>query len=193
MFPTTVWTVIRHAGEQDERARDEVATRYRRPVLEFLGKKGFAPDDAEDLCQDVFLRLFRGDALEKADRAKGRFRSYLLTIASRVAIDRMRKRADAVLEHPPEVVERDPEFDGPFALALLGRALETLYRDAPDAYATIDAHLKGAGVDRNDLWVARKKLVQKIRHEIALTCDSREQIEDEVAYLERYLRPAQKL
>src|SRR5262245_38232117 len=48
------------------------------------------PQDAEEATQDVFLRLW--DKANTFDPQRGNFTSWLLTIARRVAIDRLRKR-----------------------------------------------------------------------------------------------------
>jgi RNA polymerase sigma-70 factor (ECF subfamily) len=44
----------------------------------FIARRGYSPEDAEDLTQDFFVRILRGDWLQKADPARGRFRSLLL-------------------------------------------------------------------------------------------------------------------
>ncbi len=65
MFPTTIWTTIRQAGEQDAGALDDFAERYRRPVLEYVQRRGFRGADGDDICQDVFLRVLKGGVLAK--------------------------------------------------------------------------------------------------------------------------------
>ena len=67
MFPGTVWTTIRRAGEDDREALERFASAYRPPVLRFLQRRGFSSTDAEDLCQEVFLRLIRGRVLSRAE------------------------------------------------------------------------------------------------------------------------------
>lgn len=188
MFPTTIWTMIRDAGARDEPARTDVATRYREPVLRFLRAKGVPAAEVDDVVQDVFLRLFSGDALGKADRTKGRFRAYLLTIARRVAIDHVRrKRPTAPLADDLEDTDQDPAFDEPFALDVLARALDALKQEYAASHAVLERHIAGQTVDRAELWVARKRLVKKVRHEVAMTCDSTDAIEDELRILGRYL------
>lgn len=190
MFPTTVWTMIRDAGARDEPARDDVAMRYREPVARFVRGKGVPAADVDDVVQDVFLRLFSSDALRKADRAKGRFRAFLLTIARRVAIDHLRKRRPTLaLDLEIEDADEDPTFDEPFALDLLARALEALKAEHPASHAVLTQHVADRPVDRAELWVARTRLVKKVRHEVAMTCDSVETIEDELRILGRYLTP----
>ncbi len=48
-------------------------------------------------------------------------------------------------------------------------------------------HLAGESQNRNKLWIARNKLIALIRHEIALTCRSPEEFEEEAAYLSTFL------
>ena len=112
MFPSTIWTTIRLAGEQEQDALEEFAQRYRAPILNYIQKRGFLGNDAEDLCQDVFVRVLQGRVLAKADRERGRFRSLLLAVTSRVIQHRLRKRTATPVEdlEPPD---RLPEFDRP--------------------------------------------------------------------------------
>ena len=194
MFPTTVWTTIREAGEDDREALERVAEEYRPPVLAFVRSRGIAAQDAEDVCQEVFVRLLGGKVLAKADAAKGRFRSLLLTVASRVIVDWRRKRKHLPVEDldPPDAVGQDPDFDRAWVLLLVERALEHLKDKGSPYYEVLRGHLSGHPQDRNRLWIARKKLVALVRHEVALTCDTPEQIDEEIAHLTPFLRSAGK-
>ena len=64
--------------------------RYQRPLFRFLGLLGFAPDVAEDLAQQTFLRVFR--SLQSFDARQARFGTWLFTIAKRLAANE-RQRA----------------------------------------------------------------------------------------------------
>ncbi len=44
----------------------------------FIARRAYSPEDAQDLTQDFFVRILKGDWLQKADPARGRFRSLLL-------------------------------------------------------------------------------------------------------------------
>lgn len=187
MFPTTVWTVIREAGGRDREALERFAADYRGAVFAYIRAKGYDAARAEDLCQDVFVRLLAGDVLRKADAAKGRFRSLLLTVVKRVLQDAARRRSLEVPVEAIEVADRDPDFDRAWILHLAERAMARLKAEGSPYPAVIERHLAGEAVDRNKLWIARTKLVAGIRHEIALTCGSHEEFEEEVAYLSRYL------
>jgi DNA-directed RNA polymerase specialized sigma24 family protein len=196
VFPTTIWTTIHKAGARDREAEAAFARAYRAPVLAFVRSRGFAAEDADDICQDVFVRVLSGRVLARADADRGRFRSLLLAVTSHVIQDRLRRRrepsaGDTELVEP-EAAERDPEFDRAWVLHLAERAMALLRESAPRHYAVIAGHLSGERQDRNKLWVARRRLVARIRDEIATTCASHEAFQVEVDYLAQYLRPTEK-
>ncbi|MGH9197626.1 MAG: RNA polymerase sigma factor [Acidimicrobiia bacterium] len=192
MFPTTVWDVVRAAGDREPGALDQVAEDYRAPVLAFIRSRGVDGNLAEDLCQDVFVRLIAGDVLAKADAAKGRFRSLLCTVTIRVIQDWSRRRRE-IPSSNLDLAVAAPGFDRVWVVHLVERALKELKQDSPRSYDVVRRHLAGQKPDRNKLWIARRKLVSLIRREIALTCRSPREIEDEVAALSPYLRPTKKL
>ena len=192
MFPTTIWTRIREAGRQDEAALDDFARRYSQPVRDHVRARGFRGDDAEDVVQEVFLRVLQGGVLEKADRARGRFRGLLRTVTLHVIQDRLRKRRPApALEHDPADGKGDADdgFDQRWAWHLTERALARLESQGSPYHGVLAGHLKGEKQDRNKLWIARTKLTECIRREVAETCSSQEDFEAEIAYLAPFLRP----
>jgi len=83
-FATTRWSLIRSgagSGSKDRETREalaELCQIYWRPIFFFIARRGYPPEDAEDLTQDFFVRILRGNWLQKADPARGRFRSLLL-------------------------------------------------------------------------------------------------------------------
>lgn len=191
MFPTTVWTRIHQAAAWDQAALQEFAQRYRPAVLEFIESRGFHTANADDLCQDVFLRILRGGVLAKADSTRGRFRSLLLAVTTHVIQDHLRKRKEvSVQDLEPPARQRD--FDNAWALHLTQRALDRLRDEDSPYYKVLADHLVGEKQDRNKLWIARGKLAAMIRQEVALTCATRADFEEELAYLSRYLQPAKK-
>ena len=192
MFPTTIWTRILEAGAQDPNALDDFARRYRPPVLAHVRSRGFAGQDADDLCQEVFLRVIQGGVLAKADRNRGRFRSLLRAVTTRTLQDRLRRRRDvSALELEPAAEETDDGFDREWAWHLTERALERLEAQGSPYHAVLRGHLKGEAQDRNKLWIARRKLTECIRREVAETCLSQEDFEAELAYLAPFLRPTE--
>lgn len=82
-FRTTHWTEIFDARSDDEprrhKALNELARQYWKPIYYFLRCKGYPHDEAKDLTQDFFCDVVLGqDLVQKADPAKGRFRTFLL-------------------------------------------------------------------------------------------------------------------
>lgn len=89
-FASTIWTVIRSARKDNAAGMDELVRLYRTPVVRYLRQRGAGPEQAEDLVQEVFLRIFQKDLLRKVEQAKGRFRSFLLGVTNNIA----REQAD---------------------------------------------------------------------------------------------------
>jgi hypothetical protein len=188
VFPTTIWTTIAKAGASDAAALERFAHQYQAPVLQFVQAKGFRGGDADDVCQDIFLRLLSGKVLARATAARGRFRNLLLSVAVHVIQDRMRRRRETPTDDI-ELIEKDPDFDRAWTLELTGRAFERLRAQESPYYQVLEGHLAGIPQDRNKLWIARGKLVALIQHEVALTCSSPAELEEELAHLSPYLRP----
>jgi RNA polymerase sigma-70 factor (ECF subfamily) len=59
-------------------ALSELCQIYWRPLYVFVRKKGYAREDAQDLTQGFFAHLIETRGFARADREKGRFRSFLL-------------------------------------------------------------------------------------------------------------------
>jgi RNA polymerase sigma-70 factor (ECF subfamily) len=81
-FRTTRWTMVVHAREPDSAeaaaALEQLCQTYWYPLYAFVRRQGYDPHDAQDLTQEFFARLLAKHQLESVDRAKGRFRSFLL-------------------------------------------------------------------------------------------------------------------
>jgi len=82
-FALTHWSVVMAAGSSDStHARDALETlcrTYWHPIYAFVRRQGHSPHDAQDLTQEFFARFLEKNYLDGVDRAKGRFRSFLLT------------------------------------------------------------------------------------------------------------------
>lgn len=83
-FQSTRWTLVLAAGGEDatpsqsHEALSELCRIYWRPVFLFLRRNGHSPADAQDLTQGFFADLIESRSYSRADREKGRFRSFLL-------------------------------------------------------------------------------------------------------------------
>ena len=63
-------------------ARDALAhlcRSYWYPLYAYARRRGHPPHDAQDLTQEFFARLLRGNWIAQADRQRGRFRTFLLS------------------------------------------------------------------------------------------------------------------
>lgn len=82
-FLTTQWTVIRQAqcGHEPRcrEALEQLCCGYWHPVYFFIRRRGYSPEQAEDLTQGFFTELLDKNFLGQVDRNRGRFRTFLLT------------------------------------------------------------------------------------------------------------------
>lgn len=111
LFASTRWTVVLDAGKSQTppnealSALSELCRIYWRPIFLFLRRQGSNPDDAQDLTQGFFAHLIESRAYARADREKGRFRSFLLGalkhfVAHARAHDRTQKRGGGMILSP---------------------------------------------------------------------------------------------
>jgi len=82
-FQTTHWTVVLRASEaestQSAQALATFCEAYWPPLYAFLRRRGYSPSDAQDLVQGFFAYVLAKETLSRADREKGRLRTFLLT------------------------------------------------------------------------------------------------------------------
>ena len=83
-FATTRWSVVLASANSqgdDQKAREaltQLCQTYWRPVFAFICRRGHPVPDAQDLTQDFFIMVLKGQLLQRADPDRGRFRSLLL-------------------------------------------------------------------------------------------------------------------
>lgn len=82
-FEQTKWSLIFNAAQGDAPGAREALSRlfevYWPPLYAFVRRKGHPPEDAQDLVQGFCTHLLEKNGLATVDRARGRFRSWLLT------------------------------------------------------------------------------------------------------------------
>lgn len=164
---------------------EELVVRYQGRVVNYLYRILHSLDDAHDLAQEVFLRVFR--ALERYD-SQFKFSTWLFRVAQNAAIDSVRKRrVHLVSMERPESEGGDggsfefPSGDrGPYATLrnlergkAIGAAIDELpgeYREliqlrhfAELSYGEI-AELKGMplGTVKNKLFRGRQMLKERL-------------------------------
>ena len=83
-FVTTHWSLVNVArGDEASQTRaraalEELCRAYWYPLYAFVRSRGHSATDAQDLTQAFFARIIETGGFASADRARGRFRSYLL-------------------------------------------------------------------------------------------------------------------
>ena len=92
--------VVRQIQSGDDSAFDELMGRYKRPVVNFVFRMLGNADDADDVAQEVFVRVY-----QKLDtyRPETKFSTWLFALARNAAIDRLRWRK----RHPTESIDPD--------------------------------------------------------------------------------------
>jgi RNA polymerase sigma-70 factor (ECF subfamily) len=147
-FPTTRWTLVVAAGDPHRKeARSALVSLceiYWYPLYVWLRRRGYSADQAQDFTQEFFVGVLEGRYLDRADKEKGRFRSFLLTSLKFFVADaedrhRAQKRGGgAVLalefSSGEERYQREPAheetperiFERRWALAVLDRVVERL-------------------------------------------------------------------
>jgi len=92
--------LMQRYGRGDVRAFEILLERHRKPIFNFLLRSTRRPDTAEDLLQEVFLRVVRKAGTY---RRQAKFTTWLYTIARNLSIDHARKmshRKEASLDAP---------------------------------------------------------------------------------------------
>ena len=104
------------AGHADAGAAMESLCRaYWHPLYCYVRRLGHAPEEAEDLTQELFAHLLTRPVLAKADPEKGRFRSFLLGVMKNVLMhsrdraSRQKRGAGAVLV-PLDALEAEARY-----------------------------------------------------------------------------------
>lgn len=77
-FPSTLWSVVRGAAVESGPALEKLCRAYWPPLYAYVRRKGYQPQDAQDLTQEFFSRLLEDQSLASVHQSKGRFRSFLL-------------------------------------------------------------------------------------------------------------------
>jgi len=148
-FATTRWTLVSDAARGGDTSAVEALgalfITYWPPLYRYARRKGKSREDAEDLVQGFMAHLMDAGALRDTDRAKGRFRAFLLASFRHWMINDWKHTArqkrgggispvsfdwqSAETGLRWEVAdERSPDklFDREWALALLGKVLADL-------------------------------------------------------------------
>jgi RNA polymerase sigma-70 factor, ECF subfamily len=121
--------IVRQIQSGDAAAFDELMRRYKRPVVNFIFRMLGNAQDADDVAQDVFVRVYQN---LDTYRPETKFSTWLFALARNAAIDRIRWRS----RHRTESIESAPEL-----IASSGTAEEVNTREIGDQIAAAIAKL----------------------------------------------------
>ncbi|HEY0994695.1 MAG TPA: sigma-70 family RNA polymerase sigma factor [Gemmatimonadaceae bacterium] len=111
--------------EGEERAFAELVERYQNRLLNFVYRTVGDRERAEDLVQEVFIRVYRH--LHRFDRSK-KFSTWVYTIASNLAKNELRNRSRNPLVLFQTIKGRSEEDDRPVDFEDPGTRPDDLYR-----------------------------------------------------------------
>ena len=143
--------LIRRCRAGDERAYRELVKRYQRQVYSIALRMVRSSEDAEDLAQETFVRMFR--ALDRYDLDRP-FAAWLFTIASRLAIDHLRRKRI----RPISLFRRDAESDEEWTIEVEDPGLK------PDE-VTVHAEEETRSRDLIDSLPEHYRIVVMLRHQ----------------------------
>jgi RNA polymerase sigma-70 factor (ECF subfamily) len=166
-FATTQWSLIvaarDRAAPQAAQALAELCRAYWYPLYAYIRRQVPTAEQAEDLTQEFFARLLSQDFLRTVDRARGKFRAFLLACCkhflanerdragamkrggdcSMLSLD-FQSAADRYCREPADTLTAEKLFERRWALTLLDQALEQLGREFGGAgKGELFEHLKG--------------------------------------------------
>jgi len=155
-FPETHWSVVVAAGrsqvepEGAQAALAQLCQTYWAPLYSFVRSRGYTVEDAQDLTQSFFAYLIEHKIYARANRHKGRFRSFLLASLKNFLADtsdrertlkrgggqdflplreEQAKEAESLFQTHSPVSNEDRIFDRSWAEALVAAGLERLSAD----------------------------------------------------------------
>jgi len=147
VFAQTRWSVV-VAARDPVRARtalEELCRVYWFPLYTYVRRRGYSPEDAQDLTQTFLARLLEKNWLDVVAPEKGKFRSFLLAalkhfLANEWDRARARKRGGGTVpvsldtetryqREPRDELSPDRLFDRQWALALLEIVLDRLGKE----------------------------------------------------------------
>lgn len=102
-FPTTRWTLLRKLRSEGgptsdveaKTALEYLCTCYWRPIRNHLVMLGKSDEEAKDLTQGFFAHLIEKNVFARADRDRGRLRTFLLSALNQYVIGEWRRETAA--------------------------------------------------------------------------------------------------
>ena len=84
-----VGLLVRRCIHGDSSAWEEIVQRYHRRIYNICYRFAGTSDDAQDLTQEVFIKMYR--TLNSYDMGKGAFMTWVTTVTRNLLVDHFRK------------------------------------------------------------------------------------------------------
>ncbi len=158
--PDAIETLIQRCLQGDQQAWDLIVRQYWRRVFNVAYKFVGRHEEAEDLAQDIFLKVFR--SLDTFDR-RANFQTWLISVSRNLCIDHYRsvRKERETMDRGVDTSELSPVSpgDGPIA-ALEQRDRVTLLRQA---LAALPETLRTAVVMRDIQELSYQEIADRLR------------------------------
>ncbi len=147
-FPSTIWDVLSSAKRGESAGFNQIVTLYKTPIVHFITSLGRDIHDAEDIAQEVFIKICSSEFLTKyTSPERGRFRNLLLALTKQL-MSRERTRRTAVKRggeaktlsldqlkedarfDPSEAPPEEREFNSLWVQHLIQQALDKLREES---------------------------------------------------------------
>jgi RNA polymerase sigma factor (sigma-70 family) len=212
-FGETLWTRVLAAKAGAPEALDQLVRAYWKPIYYFIRRRGSTVENAKDLAQGFFAMVLERQALKGVDPAKGKFKTFLLTLLERFLANE-RERANAKKRGGTKVVvpleeaaelgmeggTPEEAFERAWGETVLARAFDRMRGELH--FDVLDLHLsKGLGVTEigktlgrkpkeveNALGRARKRFKEAVLGEVLEYVSSEAEAEEEIRQILGRLR-----
>ncbi len=194
-LPTQEGLIARIRNTDANEAWKEFYETYCRVIYSYARRYGLSRDDAEDIVQEVFVKIMRKLPSFHYDRTRGRFLSWIKTITRTTATDFLRRRRARTegqpQAHSPDgvqsVLEQIPDPNSPdtpdpwqneWRVSVLAQALERTraHVDPKTFRAFMLCAFEGRrpaevacalGMSTNSVYVAKSRILRQLKREVA--------------------------
>ena len=148
-----VSVLVRRCVSGDAAAWEDIVQQYNRRIYNICYRFSGSPDDAEDLTQDVFIKLYK--TLGAWDPSKGAFATWLTSITRNLLVDHFRRsRQDRATDSLDATPAADPDA-------------QTMGEQIPDTAPPADARVQSRETQQM-VQNALQKLSPELREAVIL-------------------------
>lgn len=122
--------LIARLGQGDQRAAGEMVDRYLTRIVSHAFRMLNNRDDAEEVAQDVFIRIWNNVSGWQPGRAK--FSTWVYRITQNLCLDRLRKHREVTMAEPPEIHDERPIASDVIAADQVSRTVQQAMERLPD-------------------------------------------------------------